>query len=402
VQRRIRLLIVAEAVTLAHVARPVALAAALDPQRFDVHFAASSRFDALLGHLPHTRHGVESISSRQFLEALDRGAPVYSADDLRRYVREDLELLRDVAPDVVVGDFRLSLSISARLARVPYATITNIHWSPCARVRFPLPELPLTRLLGVRPAARMFALARPLAFALHTRPLNRVRREHGLPSLGRDLRRTYTDADQVLYADAPELSPPHSLAPGHRFLGPVLWSPAVPEPDWWADLPAERPVVYVTPGSSGRVRLLNAALRGLDGLPVTVVAASARFGARDHAPANAFVTDYLSGEAATRRAALVVCNGGSPTVQQALAAGRPVLGVAANMDQHLSMAPVVAAGAGLLVRSEKATAAAIRQAARRLLEEPSFRTRAESIAETISTHDAPATFARTVEEMAGR
>ena len=395
-----RVLIVAEAVTLAHVARPVALAGGLD-ERFEVHLACSSRFDALLGELPYVRHELDSIAGARFLDALDRGAPVYSAADLSRYVRADLELLGRVAPDVVVGDFRLSLSASARLAGIPYVTITNVYWSPIAEVRFPLPELPLTRALGVRPVVRrVFGRVQPLAFALHTRPLNRVRREYGLPSLGHDLRRTYTDADQVLYADAPELAPPHSLARGHRFLGPVLWSPVVAAPDWWERLGDDRPVVYVSLGSSGRRALLAAALNGLAELPVTVVAAAA--GGSVSAPRNAFVAEYLPGEDACRRASVVVCNGGSPAVQQALAAGRPVVGIAANMDQHLSMGSVVTAGAGVLVRSEQATPRTVARAVRRLLEEDSFRLRAEAIGRQLAAHDAPAAFARAVEELVSR
>ena len=265
-------------------------------------------------------------------------------------------MLADVRPDVVVGDFRLSLSVSARLAGVPYATITNVYWSTSARQRFPLPELPLTRTLGVRTAGLVFPLARPVAFALHTRPLNRVRREHGLPSLGPDLRRTYTDADRVLFADAPELAPPHTLAPGHEFLGPVLWEPAAIPPT----LP-DGPLIYVTLGSSGRGRLLAAVVRAFADLPVTVVAASAGADLPDPLPHNVITADYLPGTAIARRAALVVCNGGSPTVQQALSAGTPVLGLAGNMDQHLSMRPVTTTGVGLLVRSEHATPTAIGQ-----------------------------------------
>jgi UDP:flavonoid glycosyltransferase YjiC (YdhE family) len=426
--RRIRVLIMAEAVTLAHVGRPAALAAGLDPQRFEVHFAASPRFDALLGLLPHTRHELGSIPTAQFLDALDRGAPVYSPDDLRSYVREDRGLLADIRPDVVVGDFRLSLSVSARLAGVPYATITNVYWS--SATRFPLPELPLTRMLGVRAAGIVFPLARPVAFALHTRPLNRVRREHGLPSLGPDLRRTYTDADRMLFADAPELAPLGQGArmglshgrgermgrfvrchvdrragrgrsasiggsrPGHEFLGPVLWEPAAAPPT----LP-DGPLVYVTLGSSGRGRLLAAVVHALAELPVTVVAASAGAGLPEPLPRNVVTADYLPGAAVARRAALVVCNGGSPTVQQALSAGTPVLGLAGNMDQHLSMRSVTTAGVGLLVRSEHATPTAIAVAARRLLDEPGFRARAREMADRFASHDAPAAFARAVERL---
>jgi UDP:flavonoid glycosyltransferase YjiC (YdhE family) len=117
-------------------------------------------------------------------------------------------------------------------------------------------------------------------------------------------------------------------------------------------------------------------------------------------PATAFVADYLPGEVAARRAALVVCNGGSPTVQQALAAGRPVLGLPGNMDQHLSMRSAVAAGVGLLVRSEHATAETIARAARRLLDEPGFRLRAEAMAVRFAGYDAPAAFARAVARLA--
>jgi UDP:flavonoid glycosyltransferase YjiC (YdhE family) len=394
-------LILAEAVTLAHVARPVALAAGLDARRCEVHLACSSRFDALLGELPYVRHELDSIPSARFLDALDRGAPVYTAADLRRYVRADLDLLARVEPDVVVGDFRLSLSVSARLARIPYATIANVYWSPVADVRFPLPELPLTRALGVRPAVRrLFGIVQPLAFRLHTRPLNRVRREHGLPALGDDLRQTYTDADQVLYADAPELAPPHSLPAGHKFLGPVLWSPAVRAPEWWDRLGDDRPVVYVSLGSSGKPALLEAALNGLAELPVTVIAAAA--GRSVAAPPNAFVAEFLPGDAACRRAAVVVGNGGSPSVQQALVAGRPVVGIAANMDQHLSMGSVMEADAGVLVRSEQATPATIARAVRRVLEDESFRRHAEAIGQRLAAHDAPAVFAGAVEEMVSR
>nr|AAA50942.1 u0002h [Mycobacterium tuberculosis] len=70
-------------------------------------------------------------------------------------------------------------------------------------------------------------------------------------------------------------------------------------------------------------------------------------------PANAFVADYLPGEAAAARSAVVVCNGGSLTTQQALVAGVPVIGVAGNLDQHLNMEAVERAGAGVLLRTER-------------------------------------------------
>lgn len=44
--RRRRILFVAEAVTLAHVVRPFALAQSLDPSRYEVHFACDPRYNS--------------------------------------------------------------------------------------------------------------------------------------------------------------------------------------------------------------------------------------------------------------------------------------------------------------------------------------------------------------------
>jgi UDP:flavonoid glycosyltransferase YjiC (YdhE family) len=107
-------------------------------------------------------------------------------------------------------------------------------------------------------------------------------------------------------------------------------------------------------------------MRAFADLPVTVAAASAGADLPDPLPHNVITADYLPGTALARQAALVVCNGGSPTAHQALSAGTPVLGLAGNMDQHLSMRSVTTAGVGLLVRSEHATPTAFARAVERL------------------------------------
>ncbi|QDV34767.1 glycosyltransferase [Tautonia plasticadhaerens] len=377
---RFRLLFVAEAVTLAHVARPIALAQALDSGRFEIRLAVDPRHRPLWGDLPFPVRPIRSIPTEQFLGALARGRPCYDAATLRGYVREDLEVIREAAPDAIIGDFRLSLSISARLAGVPYLAITNAYWSPYARQRYPVPELrPLTNLLPLPLAGPLFRAVRPLAFASHTIPLNRVRREFGLASLGTDLRRIYTDADRVLYADFPGYVETSELPPGHHFVGPLLWSPAVATPEWWADIPDDRPAVYVNLGSSGRADLLPIVLDALADRPLTILAASLDRGRLGSIPPNTRLAPYLPGRQAAARAQLVICNGGSPATQQALAAATPVIGVAGNLDQHLNMQSVQRLGAGLTLRSDRLSPPAIRAAVGRILEAPSFSAAARSI-----------------------
>ncbi|VBA36989.1 PGL/p-HBAD biosynthesis rhamnosyltransferase [Mycobacterium attenuatum] len=381
--RRLRILFIGEAVTLAHVVRPFVLASSLDPSRYEVHFACDPRFNKLLGPMPFQYHPIHTIPSERFLSNLAQGR-FYTTRALRRYVEEDAKVLAEIAPDLVVGDLRVSLSASARLAGIPYVAIANAYWSPYARRRFPLPDTLWTRLLGVRLVRILYRLERPLLFAIQCLPLNWVRRRNGLPILGWNLCRIFTDGDYTLYADVPELVPTDDLPANHRYLGPVLWSPAVQPPPWWDSLPADRPIVYATLGSSGGTNLLQVVLDALADMPVTVIAASADRSDLTNVPANAFVADYLPGEAAAARSAVVVCNGGSLTTQQALLAGVPVVGIASNLDQHLNMEALERAGAGMLLRTERINGARVADAVRHALADPGYRQAARRLAEALA------------------
>lgn len=383
---RIRVLFLCESVTLAHVARPLALALGLDPSRFDVHFACDDRYGFLPEDTAIRRHGLKSIPSAQFLRALAKGSPVYGAGTLRNYVEADLDLISAVHPDVVVGDFRLSLAVSAPVALVPYVTITNAYWSPYAHPKYTVPDLPFVRILGPVLGQALFDAVRPIAFALHTRPLNRIRREHGLKDLGFSLGTTYTYADLTLYADIPELIPTTGLPANHNYIGPIAWQPDVPFPEWWGQVPADRPIVYLTLGSSGQAEMLPGILESLARLPVSVMAATAGRIRLEATPQNTFVADYLPGNEAAKRADLVICNGGSPTTAQALQAGVPVIGIASNLDQYLNMSFMEKYGVGVTLRGGRRSPNCLAKTVKEVLGKDSYHSRARTAQGQLSAY----------------
>jgi UDP:flavonoid glycosyltransferase YjiC (YdhE family) len=396
---RIHVLFVAEAATLAHVARPLELAAKLSSQEFEIELACAQRYRQFFPPTLPTVHEIHSISSEEFLARLAVGRPLYDFETLRDYVNEDLQLLERLRPDVVVGDFRLSLAVSARKVRIPYVALANAYWSPFARPRFEAPAHRMTRIVGRGIGSAIFRVVRPMAFAYHAMPMRRLRREFGMDAVGLDLRRVYTDADHVAYADIPEVVPTYGLPAHHSYIGPVLWSVPVHTPSWWNSLDNTVPLVYVTLGSSGDGGLLPAVIEALAGLPLAVAVAAAGGRLPASLPPNVHCADYLPGEIASRRAQLVVCNGGSPTTQQALAHGAPVLGVCSNMDQLLNMSFVAARGAGSRLSSDEASVARLRGEAERVLTEKSFRLAAARVADEMRSYDAPARLAAILRSM---
>ena len=358
-----QVLFFAEAVTLAHVARCVSIANELHKVgAYTLTLAADDRYEEILGALPFNRVPLNTISSSYFAKKIAGGFPIYNVETLTKYVMEDLSIIDEIKPDFIIGDFRLSLAISCRIKKIPYATITNAYWSPYADISIPIPEMPLTKLFGIALAQKMFDLLRPQVFKLHAYAFNKVCKKFRQPTLGSDLREVYTHADYTLYADIESFVPMKTLPENHIFIGPVLWSAEVGLPSWWTELPTHKPIIFITLGSSGESSLLPMLLSSLSKMDVTVLCVTAKKTSITSRYDNIFIADFIPAELAVKKADIVICNGGSPMVYQSITENKFVIGLPSNLDQYLMMTLAHNAGLGLLIRSGKVTASQIEDA----------------------------------------
>jgi len=397
VRPRPRILFVGEDVSLAHVGRPIVLALALEEIGYEVVLATGERYRRFVESEGLPYESIETMPAAEFQRRLRSGLPVHTRERLQRQVVEDLSLISRFSPDMVVGDFRVSLGIAAELAGVPYAAISNAYWSAGYGRAFPIPDHPGVRLFGMTAARMMLPLVRSATFLAGVRPFNALRKVYGLREV-KGLREMYTQADWTLFADTPSLSPIDPLPKSHSYIGPILWEPRVDKPDWWHEIPEDRPLIYVTAGSSGDTGITTTALRALAGLPVTVAVSWAGAEPPPNLPANVFGAPYLPGSAITERATLVISNGGSPTSYQALALGVPVLGVPSNADQHLAMQGVEAAGAGVSIRSDQLSAPVLTHTVEHMLADGSFERAARSCAQDMEGFDARQRFRSFMED----
>ena len=395
-----RVLFIGEGSTLAHAARPLALAAALPRDTHGAIIAAPERYRRFAP--PGVRWiDLDAQTPEAFAERLARGEPVFSRALLERYVEQDLALFEAVRPDVVVGDLRLSLAASARLAKVPYISLSNAYWSPDRPLRARRPTIHLLRGWPAPFADLLFAAAGPLALRRHASPVHRLMAGRGLGGLDRDLRRAFTEADITLFADLPGLYGDLPANPRRRLMGPVAWDPPVDRPDWWGAVPDDRPVVYLALGSSGDSDAQERLSGWLLELGYTVLASRAgRPGLQDDGR-RLFTADYLPGSAAAARATFVVCNGGAPGATQALLAGKPVLGIAGNLDQFLNMGAVEVHGAGLTLRADALNRRNIEIAVARI-REPRFTAAAQGLQASAKGWDAAAILVQSIEALLRR
>ncbi|WP_437080316.1 macrolide family glycosyltransferase [Streptomyces sp. enrichment culture] len=167
----------------------------------------------------------------------------------------------------------------------------------------------------------------------------------------------------------------------YRFVGPGVGArPSDPTFPFGTLRP---PVLYVSLGTvfdagPSVLRSLAAALAPLGG---TVVVATGRTdpAALGTLPDNVLARRFVPQPELLERAELFVTHGGMNSVNEALYAGVPVLVVPQGADQPQVARRVTELGAGLTVRPEAVTEAAVHALARRLLTEPRFREAAAAL-----------------------
>lgn len=399
-----RILFLAEPATLAHVVRPLVLATALDSNQYDITFATGSDYRDFTADAGIRSQPLWSIGSKAYLAAVSAGRPVFPYKVLQKYVAEDLRLIGEIKPDLVVGDFRLSLAVSARLAGIPYVAISNAYWSPYSRVRFEVPVHLLTRLIGAKAANNLFRLFQPLIFAQHSLPMYRLRRQHNMPPLGFDLQKIFTEADMTLFADVPELVPTDNCGTRDRYIyiGPITWSPEIPLPDALNYASDTRPLVYVNMGSSGDPMLLQIIIDACSSINCRLAVATGQGGLPQGTSASVFSAPFLPGRELASLAALVICNGGSPSTHQALQQGTPVLGIPANLDQLLNMQFIVNSGSGVSLRADCLSTEKIREIVHQVLGDPSFKGGAEKVAHWFAPYSAGERFSTAIDKLLQR
>jgi MGT family glycosyltransferase len=307
------------------------------------------------------------------------------------------------APDVVVHDIlTLAPAMAAELEGVPAATlIPHVHPSsadgaPPYAFGARYPRTGLGRAFWRR-------LEVPVQAGLRRgrTELNETRRRLGLAPVSR-LYGGISDR-LCLVGTFPQLEYPRAWPPEVKLVGPLMWEPPYED----TEPPAgDDPLVLVAVSTAQDPdhELLRAALMGLAGEPVRVLAATNRKPLRRKVPipSNAKLVDWISYSRTMPRCAAVISHAGHGTVARALACGAPVVAVPHSGDMGENAARIDWAGLGVRLPWRFLSPATLRLALRRVLDDASFAERVRALSAWAATHDGASTAADLVEGLAAR
>jgi UDP:flavonoid glycosyltransferase YjiC (YdhE family) len=318
-----------------------------------------------------------------------------------RAAREMLPLVEELRPDAAVADIlTLAPALAAEMAGVRRATLVP-HVFPPGATGFPPYSLGarLPRTFAGRALWGRLERVSEGGLRRGRDELNETRRRLGLepvPYLHGGISR-----ELCLVGTFPQLEYPRAWPPWARVVGPLMWEPPFGEVEL---PPGDDPLVLIAPSTSQdpSQRLLRAALQGLAGAPVRVLATTNRRPPPEPVPipANARLVDWVSYSRTMPRCDVVVCHGGHGTVVRALSSGCAIVAVPAAGDMNENAARIAWAGLGTRLPNRFTTPHGIRLAVERCLADPEIPDRARAIAAWLKANDPADRAADAVEALA--
>ena len=365
-----RILVIGDSMSLAHATRAMVLARRLACEGAEVIYATGPAHQSLARQEGFDPREVYCVPPEYAHAAIRRGSHIFDLPTLKRYVESDLALMRREQPDLVVGDMRMSLNISAELSGVEYWSIISGYLTRYyAAPQSPPRTFPIVRLLGNRISRAIFPTLKTLTLRYYAANFRRYRRELGLKPVS-DIFDVIASPHRNLIADLPAFIPCADLPDHFEYIGPLIWEPNIADPEWLDQLNPSYPTAYVTMGSTGDLNGLRRVLTTLHDAGWQVMATMGRHG---EAPQGIYAVDLARGSSLLRHSQVMVCHGGSGTIYQAIIESVPVIGIATFHDQEINLERVEALHWGIALDPLSWSESDLRAAVERVVRMPEYK-----------------------------
>lgn len=338
------------------VMRLVCLAARLRAEGHSVAFACADPAARVARSAGFHAYPVPEVPIEAWQSARAEGIlQLHDEHTIHEHLRQEIEVIRQERPRVIIGDGRLTLPMSAHVTRVRYAQVTRAGHSA---VRLQPPDIPASKRKVVAGVDVTGRLPEPLRRRLIRRllhawadPYNRNRRRLGMPPVEGIL--DVATGGLNLLADIPELVPTRDLPESFHWAGPLVPPPAADaeEPEWLASLDPERPIVVISLERLGSLDLLTEAIKRFVHSAFQAIFITGDLcrpeDILDVPPNLRFVSALPPGDHLWQAAQALVFDGYTPLLYRALQYGVPMAGIAATPDAAENLRQVEAAGAGV-------------------------------------------------------
>lgn len=325
---------------LAHVSRALEISKVLERNGHEIVFAGHGNYLEVAAQAGFKTYELPYVPVEQLVKAIKSQtlSDIFKEKQLIQYIEAELDLYKQLNPDILLIDNRVTAHTSGELAKIPRVGILNVHMS----VHKKIPFFSLRNSLNLKP--NLFVeltdqIEKRFEHFFYDRlvmsDINKIRRQHGLP---RKYSYELEEGDITLFCDVPEFNPVSKLRETFHFIGPLTWHNDLPEPECIKKLDQDKKCIYLTLGSDGLEELVdNLKIFAKEDIQVVMAAGHIPISTTVKLPDNVFIEKYINTDKLLPHCDLVVCHGGNGTLYQALNYGLPVVGFATHEEQYYGL-----------------------------------------------------------------
>ena len=324
----------------------------------------------------------------------------YTAAELSEHVQKEIEFFKVEGITKILTGFTLSCAISARAANIPYmVTHLGSFVPPVFERKMLVPTLVTdSKLLNIIPRSWLVALINNLMYksSMATKSFNKVAAEFNVKPF--KSMEEMMMGDTVIVTDVPEIltiseedmeswSRDGKNRKYYNHESRLIYGGAIfarlfgdlPE-EVTAFLQSDLPKIYIAL-TSGRSDVLTRVYEAVKDLNAKVIICSTLHKFREKPQNNILVVDHLPSHKVMPLMDMAIIHGGQGSVQTAIDAGIPIIGIPLHVEQGLNVAMIERHGAGLLHSKHRINPIDIREKVERILGDRAFRNNMKILSE---------------------
>lgn len=319
----------------------------------EVYFAGDGKFINIAHKEGYPCYQLPEILFDDYQKFVDKGSlGMHTYESAKEYVAAELALYKDLKPDLIITQGRLTIPVSAKIANIPYVCVTvpflTEHFVYPKRIpeSFDFAVLANFPIIGKFVADNIGNYLK-LMSRVWIRPFNKVLKDYKVKPF-KSLYDLYKGDMATLIPEEEGLFPVKKSAAKDHFLysGPLLHFNNFETPDWYARVKElDGDFIYLSMGSSSLTlypKLLDRLVKIYGNVPNvyiitnTTLVISAKEKSVD-LPSNFFITNMAPADQMLALADLTICHGGKGTIYHSILNDVPVLGIPHQAEQEMNL-----------------------------------------------------------------
>lgn len=354
-----RILFIPFTPSLAHMTRCLSIADTMKAYNHDCMFAVGVEGKDFITKAGYNVSIVPEIDSTTFKNSNGWKwlTKKYFVDNLNA----ELKIIQDFNPNIVIYDFRFTSRLAANIKSIKSFSI--VHASALSLIidrKNTVSKIISNdnQSIKIKIKGRIFRFIFPKVFKmLISKPVKNIRsvlKQYNLNNI--NVVFDLLNGDNILIADTIEFIPKGLKIPKNaHIVGPLTWSGWDSDKDFQLPSPIEKPIIYITMGSTIEAKpTILKLINSLKDLPYTIIISKGQTEFDEKAlPDNVFLYSYVPGNFIASKSSLVIYHGGHETLMQTLSNGVPSLVIPVNPDQILVARQIKNLGVGNYLKHPK-------------------------------------------------